>query len=70
MGTSISECVYLYKRDKCPTHGFAGLRGRVHLVTFIALALVISLVVDADLTAGVWVLTFVYVCGEKRGTKT
>lgn len=44
------------------THGFAGLGGRVHLVAFVALALVIAFVVDADLTAGVWILTLVYVC--------
>lgn len=56
--------------DKLLTHGLAGLRGRVHLVAFIALTLIISFVVDADLTAGIWILTFIYVCGENHGTKT
>lgn len=48
--------------DKWLTHGLAGLGGRVHLVAFIAFTLVISFVVDADLTTGIWVLTFIYVC--------
>lgn len=50
--------------EKWLTHSLAGLRGRVHLVAFIALTLIISFVVDADLTAGVWILTLIYVCGE------
>lgn len=47
----------------CLTHCFAGLGYRVHLVAFVTLALVVAFVVDADLTAGIRILTFVYVCG-------
>ena len=43
------------------THSLAGLGGWVHLVALVTLTLVVSLVVDADLTAGIRVLTFVYV---------
>lgn len=39
--------------DKWLTYGLAGLRGRVHLVAFVALTLIISFIVDADLTAGI-----------------
>lgn len=56
--------------DQWLTHGFAGLGGRVHLVAFVAFTLIISFVVDADLAAGIWVLTFIDVYGEKHGAKT
>lgn len=48
------------------TFCLAGLGNRVHLITFIAFTLKIPLVVNADLAAGVWVLTLVNVCREKR----
>ena len=55
--------------DKWLTHGLAGLRDGVHLVAFVALTLIISFVVDADLTTGIWILTLIYVCGEKHDKK-
>lgn len=42
----------------------AGLRDGIHLVTFIAFTFKVSLVVDADLAAGVRVLTLIDVCRE------
>ena len=37
------------------TNGFAGLGARLHLVALPAVTLVAANLVDADLTAGVWV---------------
>ena len=48
------------------TFCLAGLSNRVHLVTFIAFTFKIPLVVDADLAAGVRVLTLINVCREER----
>lgn len=45
---------------------FAGFGNGIHLITLVAFALIIPLVVDADLTAGVRVLTLVNVCGEEE----
>lgn len=44
----------------------AGSAHGVHLVAWVTLALKVSFEIDADLTAGVWVLTLVYVCEEKQ----
>jgi UDP-N-acetylmuramyl pentapeptide phosphotransferase/UDP-N-acetylglucosamine-1-phosphate transferase len=43
------------------THGLAGLGAGVHLIALVTFTLVVSFVVDADLSAGVRVLTLVYV---------
>lgn len=68
--TCTNGCERVSVWDKWLTHGFAGLRGRVHLVAFVAFTLIISFVVDANLTAGIWVFTFIYVCEEKHTAKT
>lgn len=49
------------------TFCLAGLSNGVHLITFIAFTFKIPFVVDADLAAGVRVLTLVDVCGEGEG---
>lgn len=37
----------------------------VHLIARVALALEVALIIDADLAAGIWVLTLVNVCGKE-----
>lgn len=44
----------------------AGSAYGVHLVAWVTFTLKISFEVDADLTAGIWVLTLVDVCEEKH----
>lgn len=63
MFACLSLCVCVCNEQL--THSLAGLRDRVHLVAFVALALEIPLVVDADLTAGVWIFTFINICGHE-----
>lgn len=46
---------------RCLTYSFAVLGQGVHLVPFVALAFVVSLVINADLATSVWILTFIYV---------
>lgn len=48
------------------TDSLAVLGQRVHLVARVALALKVALVIDADLAAGIGVLTLVNVCGEEH----
>lgn len=64
---SIFLCQVVAHQSLRLTLGFAGLRGGVHLITFMALTLEVSLVVDADLATCIRVLTLINVCREERG---
>lgn len=55
--------------DKWLTYSLAGLGGRVHFIAFVTFTLKVAFVVDADLTAGIGVLTLIYVFGEKEQWK-
>lgn len=53
-----------------PTLCLAGLAHWVHLIAGVALTLEVSFEVDANLTAGIWILTLVNVCREKHAVES
>lgn len=64
-GSRYSEWVTQYERFGAPpTNGFAGLGGRVDLVSFLALTLVAADLIDARLATNVWVGTLVNICTD------
>lgn len=52
------------------TYSFAVLGQCIHLIARVAFALKVALVIHADLAAGIWVLAFINVCGERPGVRT